>query len=91
MIEALQPQVATDKHRIVEIDETGKITRKTIPPIYTLAHKRLIRAYKCDKELFFYEKNAVLDLGRPLALAVQKQATEIVLCVNRKLQGGFNL
>ena len=64
MVATLQPQVATDKHRIVEIDEASKITRKTIPPIYTLTHKRLIHAYMCDKEFFFYEKNAVLDLGR---------------------------
>ena len=54
MVATLQPQVATDKHRIVEIDEASKITRKTTPPIYTLTHKRLIHAYKCDKEFFFY-------------------------------------
>ena len=46
MVAALQPQVAIDKHRIVEIDEACEITRKAKPTIYTLARKGLIPAYK---------------------------------------------
>ena len=37
IVAALQPQTSTDKHRIVEIDEACKITRKAKPTIYTLA------------------------------------------------------
>ena len=54
-VAALQPQTATDKHRIVEIDEACKITRKAKPTIYTLARKGLIPAYKRGKKLYFYE------------------------------------
>ena len=55
IVAALQPQVAIDKHRIVEIDEACKITRKAKPTIYTLARKGLIPAYKRGKKLYFYE------------------------------------
>ena len=55
IVAALQPQTAIDKHRIVEIDEARKITRKAKPTIYTLARKGLIPAYKRGKKLYFYE------------------------------------
>ena len=55
IVAALQPQTATDKHRIVEIDEACQITRKAKPTIYTLARKGLIPAYKRGKKLYFYE------------------------------------
>ena len=55
MVAALQPQVATDKHLIVEIEEACEITRKAKPTIYTLARKGLIPAYKRGKKLYFYE------------------------------------
>ena len=55
IVAALQPQTAIDKHRIVEIDEACKITRKAKPSIYTLARKGLIPAYKRGKKLYFYE------------------------------------
>ena len=55
IVAALQPQTATDKHRIVDIDEACKITRKAKPTIYTLARKGLIPAYKRGKKLYFYE------------------------------------
>ena len=55
IVAALQPQTAIDKHRIVEIDEACKITRKAKPTIYTLARKGLIPAYKHGKKLYFYE------------------------------------
>lgn len=49
MLAALQPQTSSDKHRLVEIDEACKITRKAKPTIYTLARKGLIPAYKRGK------------------------------------------
>ncbi len=55
IVAALQPQTTTNKHRIVEIDEACKITRKAKPTIYTLARKGLIPAYKRGKKLYFYE------------------------------------
>ena len=55
MVAALQPQTPSDKHRLVEIDEACKITRKAKPTIYTLARKGLIPAYKKGKKLYFYE------------------------------------
>ncbi len=39
MVAALQPQASSDKHRLIEIDEACKITRKAKPTIYTLARK----------------------------------------------------
>ena len=55
MVAALQPQASSDKHRLIEIDEACKITRKAKPTIYTLARKGLIPAYKRGKKLYFYE------------------------------------
>ena len=55
IVAVLQPQTTTDKHRIVEIDEACKITRKAKPTIYTLARKGLIPAYKRGKKLYFSE------------------------------------
>ena len=55
IVAALQPQTAIDKHRIIEIDEACKITRKAKPTIYTLARKGVIPAYKRGKKLYFYE------------------------------------
>ena len=95
IVAALQPQTTTDKHRIVEIDEACKITRKAKPTIYTLARKGLIPAYKRGKKLYFYEDELLqwIESGRkPLqALNLQEQAAEIVLGVKRKPKGGFNL
>ena len=95
IVAALQPQTAIDKHRIIEIDEACKITRKAKPTIYTLARKGLIPAYKRGKKLYFYEDELQqwIESGRkPLqALNLQEQAAEIVLGVKRKPKGGFNL
>ena len=95
IVAALQPQTATDKHRIVEIDEACKITRRAKPTIYTLARKGLIPAYKRGKKLYFYEDELLqwIESGRkPLqALNLQEQAAEIVLGVKRKPKGCFNL
>ena len=49
MVAALQPQASSDKHRLIEIDEACKITRKAKPTIYTLARKGLIPAYKKER------------------------------------------
>ena len=64
IVAALQPQTTTDKHRIVEIDEACKITRKAKPTIYTLARKGLIPAYKRGKKLYFYEDELFNGLSR---------------------------
>ena len=70
MVVALQPQVAIDKHRIVEIDETCKITRKAKSTIYTLARKGLIPTYKRGKKLYFYEDELLqwIESGRKTLL-----------------------
>ena len=95
IVAALKPAVPDEKHRIVEIDEACKITRKAKPTIYTLARKGLIPAYKRGKKLYFYEDELLqwIESGRkPLqALNLQEQAAEIVLGVKRKPKGGFNL
>ena len=95
MVAALQPQASSDKHRLLEIDEACKITRKAKPTIYTLARKGLIPAYKRGKKLYFYEDELLqwIESGRkPLqALNLQEQAAEIVLGVKRRPKGGFNL
>lgn len=39
MVAALQPQASSDKHRLVEIDEACKITRKAKPTITRLRAK----------------------------------------------------
>ena len=66
IVAALQPQTTTDKHRIVEIDESCKITRKAKPTMYTLARKGLIPAYKRGKKLYFYEDELLqwIESGR---------------------------
>ena len=44
MVSSLQPQVPTEKHRIIGIDDACIITQKAKPTIYTLARKGLIPA-----------------------------------------------
>ena len=70
IVAALQPQNTIDKHRIVEIDEACKITRKAKPTIYTLARKGLIPAYKRGKKLYFYEDELLqwIESGRKTLL-----------------------
>ena len=70
IVAALQPQTTIDKHRIVEIDEACKITRKAKPTIYTLARKGLIPAYKRGKKLYFYEYELLqwIESGRKTLL-----------------------
>ena len=91
MVAALQPQASSDKHRLVEIDEACKITRKAKPTIYTLARKGLIPAYK---KLYFYEDELLqwIESGRKQmqAMSLQEQAAEIVHGAKRKPKGGYN-
>lgn len=88
MVAALQPQTSSDKHRLVEIDEACKITRKAKPTIYTLARKGLIPAYKRGKKLYFYEDELLqwIESGRKQmqAMSLQEQAAEIVHGAKRK-------
>ena len=74
MVAALQPQTSLDKHRLVEIDEACKITRKAKPTIYTLARKGLIPAYKKGKKLYFYEDELLqwIESGRKQMQAIKK-------------------
>ena len=94
MVAALQPQVSSDKHRLIEIDEACKITRKAKPTIYTLARKGLIPAYKRGKKLYFYEDELLqwIEAGRlmVITLPVLMQAAEIIHGAKRKPKGGYN-
>ena len=94
MVAALQPQKSSDKHRLIEIDEACKITRKAKPTIYTLARKGLIPAYKKGKKLYFYEDELLqwIESGRKQmrAMSLQEQAAEIVHGAKRKPKGGYN-
>ena len=94
IVAALQPQTSSDKHRLIEIDEACKITRKAKPTIYTLARKGLIPAYKRGKKLYFYEDELLqwIESGRKQmqAISLQEQAAEIVYGAKRKPKGGYN-
>ena len=95
MVAALQPQASPDKHRLIEIDEACKTTRKAKPTIYTLARKGLIPAYKRGKKLYFYEDELLqwIESGRKQmrAMSLQENANqrEVItfdLCVYGNLQ-----
>ena len=94
MVAALQPQASSDKHRLIEIDEACKITRKAKPTIYTLARKGLIPAYKRGKKLYFYEDELLqwIESGRKQmqVMSLQEQAAEIVHGAKRKPKRGYN-
>ena len=65
MVSELQPP-ASDKHVLVEIEDTCRIIRKAKPTIYTLVRKGLLPAYKKGKKLYFYEDEllAWIENGR---------------------------
>ncbi len=75
MVAALQPQASPDKHRLIEIEEACKITRKAKPTIYTLVRKGLIPAYKRGKKLYFYEDELLqwIESGRKEIQAMSLQ------------------
>ena len=88
IVAALQPQTTIDKHRIVEIDEACKITRKAKPTIYTLARKGLIPAYKRGKKLYFYEDELLkwIEEGRKAITGSQPPRASRRDCSRRETQ-----
>ena len=94
MVAALQPQTSSDKHRLIEIDEACKITRKAKPTLYTLARKGQIPAYKKGPIRDGDEDELVqwIESGRKQmqAISLQEQAAEIVYGAKRKPKGGYN-
>ena len=61
----LQPP-ASNKHILVEIDDTHRIIKKAKPTIYTLVGKGQLSTYKKGKKLYFYEDEllAWIENGR---------------------------
>ena len=95
IVVALQPQTTTDKHRIVEIDEACKITRKAKPTIYTLARKGLIPAYKRGKKLYFYEDELLkwIEEGRKVisTKSYDEMLASMQSTVRNKPKNGFSV
>ena len=95
MVAALQPQVTIDKHRIVGIDETCKITRKAKPTIYTLARKGLIPAYKRGKILYFHEDELLqwIEEGRKVisTKSYDEMLASMQSTVRNKPKNGFSV
>ena len=95
LVAALQPQVTTDKHRIVEIDEACKITLKVKPTIYTLADKGLIPAYKRGKKLYFYEDEWLqwIEEGRKVisTKSYDEMLASMQSTVRNKPKNGFSV
>ena len=95
MVAALQPQTATDKHRIVDIDEACKITRKAKPTIYTLARKGLIPSYKRGKKLYFYEDELLkwIEEGRKVisTKSYDEMLASMQSTVRNKPKNGFSV
>lgn len=84
MVATLQPRTSSDKHRLVEIDEARKITRKTKPTIYTLARKELIPAYST-------KMNFCNGLSLDASNITSRTGTEILHRAKRKAKSGYNL
>ena len=95
IVAALQPQTTTDKHRIVEIDEACKITRKAKPTIYTLARNGLIPAYKRGKKLYFYEDELLrwIEDGRKVisTKSYNEMLASMQSTVRNKPKNGFSV
>ena len=95
IVAALQPQVAIDKHRIVEIDEACQLTRKAKPTIYTLARKGLIPAYKRGKKLYFYEDELLkwIEDGRKVisTKSYDEMLASMQSTVRNKPKNGFSV
>ena len=95
MVAALQPQTATDKHRIVDIDEACKITRKAKPTIYTLARKGIIPTYKRGKKLYFYEDELLkwIEEGRKVisTKSYDEMLASMQSTVRNKPKNGFSV
>ena len=95
MVAALQPQTSLDMHRLVEIDEACKITRKAKPTIYTLARKGLIPAYKKGKKLYFYEDELLkwIEEGRKVisTKSYDEMLASMQSTVRNKPKNGFSV
>ena len=95
IVATLQPQATTDKHRIVEIDEACKITRKAKPTIYTLARKGLIPTYKRGKKFYFYEDELLkwIEEGRKVISikSYDEMLASMQCTVRNKPKNGFSV
>ena len=95
MLATLQPQASSDKHRLIEIDEACKITRKAKPTIYTLARKGLIPAYKKGKKLYFYEDELLkwIEEGRKVisTKSYDEMLASMQSTVRNKPKNGFSV
>ena len=95
IVAVLQPQTTTDKHRIVEIDESCQITRKAKPTIYTLARKGIIPAYQRCKKLYFYEDELLkwIEEGRKVisTKSYDEMLASMQSTVRNKPKNGFSV
>ena len=95
MVSSLQPQVPTEKHRIIFIDDACIITQKAKPTIYTLARKGLIPAYKRGKKLYFYEDELLKWIEEGRKVVTTKSYDEILASmqstVRNKPKNGFKV
>ena len=95
MVSSLQPQVPTEKHRIIGIDDACIITQKAKPTIYTLARKGLIPAYKRGKKLYFYEDELLKWIEEVRKVVTTKSYDEILASmqstVRNKPKNGFKV
>ena len=95
MVSSLQPQVPTEKHRIIGIDDACIITQKAKPTIYTLASKGLIPAYKRGKKLYFYEDELLKWIEEGRKVVTTKSYDEILASmqstVRNKPKNGFKV
>lgn len=95
MVSSLQPQVPTEKHRIIGIDDACIITQKAKPTIYTLARKGVIPAYKRGKKLYFYEDELLKWIEEGRKVVTTKSYDEILASmqstVRNKPKNGFKV
>ena len=95
MVSSLQPQVPTEKHRIIGIDDACIITQKAKPTIYTLARKGLIPAYKRGKKFYFYEDELLKWIEEGRKVVTTKSYDEILASmqstVRNKPKNGFKV
>ena len=94
LVAELQPP-QPESHRLVEIDDACRITKKAKPTIYALARKGLIPSYKRGKKLYFYEDELLtwIEQGRkgsPLQ-SYDEILASIQSGVRHKPKSGFKL
>lgn len=85
----------TESHRLVEINDACRITKKAKPTIYTLARKGLIPSYKRGKKLYFYEDELLTWIEQGRKYSSQQSYDEILASiqstVRHKPKSGFKL